>query len=77
MLELGHRELGVRGRNVSYAHPWCHDPSHGGSYMDEGTFRIRIGLLPYVVPGDYLASSSMSPSLFARAYPMSDDPGLY
>ena len=57
----------------------CQGPSHGGSYMDESTFCIRIRLLPYVVPGDHLASfsSSMPPLLLARAYPMSDDPGLY
>ena len=59
--------------------PVCQGPSHGGSYMDKGTFRIRIGLLPYVVPGDHLASfsSSMSPLLFVCAYPMSNDPGLF
>ena len=33
----------------------CQDPSHGGSYMDEGTFHIGIGLFPVVVPGDCLA----------------------
>ena len=32
----------------------CHDPSHGGSYMAEGAFFIRIGLPPRVVPGDFL-----------------------
>ena len=32
----------------------CHDPSHGGSYMAEGTFFIRIGLPPRVVSGDFL-----------------------
>ena len=32
----------------------CHDPSHGGSYMAEGVFFIRIGLPPRVVPGDFL-----------------------
>ena len=36
----------------------CQGPSHGGSYMDEGMFRIRIELLPIIVPGDYLASLS-------------------
>ena len=52
----------------------CHDPSHGGSYMAEGAFFIRIGLPPHVVSGDCLASSShsMPPSLFARACSMSD-----
>ena len=34
----------------------CHDPSHGGSYMAEGAFYIRIGLPPRVVSGDCLAS---------------------
>ena len=34
----------------------CQDPSHGGSYMDKGTLHIRIGLLPRIVSGDYLAS---------------------
>ena len=32
----------------------CHDPSHGGSYVAEGAYFIRIGLLPRVVPGDFL-----------------------
>ena len=42
--------------------------------MDEGTFHIRIGLVPRIVSGDCLASSShsMLPSLFARACSMSD-----
>ena len=42
--------------------------------MDEGTFHIRIGLVPRIVSGDCLASSShsMLPSLFARACLMSD-----
>ena len=35
---------------------YCHDPSHGGSYMAEGAFYIRIGLPPRVVSGDCLAS---------------------
>ena len=35
----------------------CQGPSHGGSYMDEGTLHIRIGLPPRIVSGDYLASS--------------------
>ena len=29
----------------------CHDPSHGGFYMVEGGFYIRIRLLPRVVSG--------------------------
>ena len=37
----------------------CQGPSHGGSYMDEGTSYIRIGLLLHVVTGDCLASYSM------------------
>ena len=36
----------------------CQGPSHGGSYMDEGTFHIRIGLPPRIVSGDCLASAS-------------------
>ena len=57
----------------------CQGPSHGGSYMDEGTSHIRIGLPPHVVSGDCLASHShvMLPSLFACVYLMSDDTGLY
>ena len=35
----------------------CHDPSHGGSYMAEGAFCIRIGLPPRFVLGDCLAAS--------------------
>ena len=35
----------------------CHDPSHGGSYMAEGAFGIRIGLPPRVVLGDCLVTS--------------------
>ena len=38
----------------------CQGPSHGGSYMDEGTSHIRIRLLPVIVPGDCLASLSYS-----------------
>ena len=37
----------------------CHDPSHGGSYMAEGAFYIRIGLPPRVVSGDCLALSRL------------------
>ena len=36
-------------------HTLCQGLSHGGSYMDKGTFHIRIGLFPVVVSGDYLA----------------------
>ena len=55
--------------------PLCHGPSHGGSYMDEGTSHIRIGLSPHVVSGDCLVSRShsMLSSLFACACPMSND----
>ena len=38
----------------------CQGPFYGGSYMDEGTSHIRIGLFPAVVSGDYLASPSCS-----------------
>ena len=60
----------------------CQGPSHGGSYVDEGTFHIRIGLPPRIVSGDYLASPShsMLPLLFAHAHvrcPMSVILGLY
>ena len=34
----------------------CHDPSHGGSYVAEGAFCIRIGLSPRIVSGDCLVS---------------------
>ena len=63
---------GTEATFVSRPLPWW-------VYMDEGMFRIRIGLPPRIVSGDRLASSSRStpPLLFARAYPMSDDPGLY
>ena len=55
----------------------CHDPSHGGSYMAEGAYFIRIGLPPCVVPGDFLNLSlyGLIWSLswpFARACSMSD-----
>ena len=40
-----------------FIHPQCHDPSHGGSYMAEGAFYIRIRLPPRVVSGDCLTSS--------------------
>ena len=50
----------------------CQGPSHGGSYMDEGTCHIRIELPPCIVSGDYLASSSMLPSLFAHTCSMSN-----
>ena len=59
--------------------PGCHDPSHGGFYMAEGTLYIRIGLPPRVVSGDRLVSSCCG--LTARylhcrcAYPMSCDWG--
>ena len=57
----------------------CHDPSHGGFYMAEGAFYIRIGLLPRVVSGDCLALSRcglIDRYLHCRhAYPMSRDWG--
>ena len=37
----------------------CHDPSHGGFYMAEGTLYIRIRLSPHVVLGDRLAPVSL------------------
>ena len=61
------------------SHKVCHDPSHGGFYMAEGTLYIRIGLPPHVVSGDRLVSSRCG--LTARylcchcAYPMSRDWG--
>ena len=36
----------------------CRGPSHGGSYMDEGTSHIRIRLLPRFVSGDRLVFAS-------------------
>ena len=33
----------------------CQGPSHGGSYMDEGMFCLKIGLPPCIVSGDCLA----------------------
>ena len=53
---------------TSQALPICQGPSHGGSYMDKGTFHIRIGLPPHIVSG----TISLLPSLFARACSMSD-----
>ena len=41
----------------------CQGPSHGGSYMDEGTLHIRTGLPPHIVSGDCLVS--LSPPLYA------------
>ena len=57
------------GKQIS--HNICHDPSHGGSYMAEGAFYIRIGLPPRVVSGDCPASSRLwtdfsLPSLLPR-----------
>ena len=59
-----------------HAH-FCHDPSHGGSYMAEGAFYIRIGLPPRVVSGDCLASSRLWTDCLHcyRAHPMSRDWG--
>ena len=45
----------VGEEKVMFSHQQCHDPSHGGSYMAEGAFYIRIGLPPRVVSGDCLA----------------------
>ena len=55
----------------------CHDPSHGGFYMAEGAFYIRIGLPPRVVSGDCLASSRLWTDCLRcyRAHPMSRDWG--
>ena len=57
----------------------CHDPSHGGFYMAEGTLYIRIGLPPRVVSGDRLVSSRCGLTAHylycCRAYPMSRDWG--
>ena len=60
------------GVDVVFSDEKCHDPSHGGSYMAEGAFYIRIGLPPRVVSGDCLASSRLRtdfslPSLLPRA----------
>ena len=58
---------------------YCQGPFHGGSYMDEGTFHIRIGLFPIVCSRGQprLISYSMPSLLIACASPMSDDTGLY
>ena len=55
----------------------CHNPSHGGSYMAEGAFHIRIGLPPRVVSGDCLASSRLWTDCLHcyRAHPMSREWG--
>ena len=55
----------------------CHDPSHGGSYVAEGAFYIRIGLLPRIVSGDRLALSRLRTDCLHcyRAHPMSHDWG--
>ena len=57
----------------------CHDPSHGGFYMVEGAFYIRIGLPPHVVSGDCLVSSRYGLTArflhCHRAYLMSRDWG--
>ena len=59
--------------------PSCHDPSHGGFYMAEGAFYIRIGLPPRIVSGDRLASSRCGLTDYylhcCHAYPMSRDWG--
>ena len=61
----------------------CHDPSHGGFYMAEGAFYIRIRLPPHVVSGDYLTLPCYGlidrylPSLRAHVRcPMSGDLGV-
>ena len=41
--------------HVIFVPPLCQGPSHGGSYMDEGTSHIRIRLPPHIVSGDCLA----------------------
>ena len=51
IIEWQHRDPG------GVTHGQCHDPSHGGFYMAEGAFYIRIRLPPRVVSGDCLASS--------------------
>ena len=54
----------------------CQGPSHGGSYMDEGTFTLGLDCSPSLFQGTILPLTSMPPLLFARAYPMSDDRGV-
>ena len=44
--------------NTLFSLPDCQGLSHGGSYMDKGTFCIRIRLPPCVVSGDCLALAS-------------------
>ena len=66
-------------RNRQDAQRMCHDPSHGGFYMAEGAFYIRIGLPPRVVSGDCLVLSRcvlIDCHLHCRrTYPMSRDWG--
>ena len=52
--------LGVQASllNLAYIGTVCQGPSYGGSYMDEGTSHIRIGLLLIVVSGNHLATVS-------------------
>ena len=49
-----HHDLPVHG-HPGISCTTCRDLSHGGFYMAEGAFYIRIGLPPRVVSGDYLA----------------------
>ena len=70
---------GVWSRIREWVKTACHNPSHGGFYMAEGAFYIRIGLPPRVVSGDCLVPSRhglIDCHLHCRrAHPMSCDWG--
>ena len=51
-----HPPMAILTRVFSLKGGQCQGPSHGGTYVDEGTSDIRIKLLPIVVPGDCLVS---------------------
>ena len=52
---IAHMDL---NRPVQVSDHMCQGPSHGGSYMAEGTSHIRIELPPHIALGDHLASVS-------------------
>ena len=45
--------VGLKSLGCAKGNFLCQGPSHGGSYMDEGTSHIRIRLPPCFVSGDY------------------------
>ena len=74
-LRLGTSLLDKPKRLFNVDDTQCHDPSHGGSYVAEGAFYIRIRLPPCVVSGDCLASSRLWTDYLHcyRVHPMSRD----